>query len=436
LISNTATGGRVYQLSSEHHVRNEVKLDHASNWSIYALQTEEERGEGPFALPLSIEHSSNITIANFHAYRVVSSYQPILNAIHVAASKDIRFRNIHVYGDNKVSFDNSVVIDGSRRQFIRNREFAALTVDSADDNSPKDIYSGASDDNSGLKGSYSGSEVVNEGARVERLAGGFYNISGAAVDSTGRLYFVDAHWQRIYRSLPQRQGVEIVRDSPVYPVQLVFDKSDDLMVVSYAGDGTVYSFKPDARDEEITVIKPELAESRPGMMAALPVNHWRNENDFKQALSVTRPYQYISPDRTLFIPAAEDFVTGELYYGTKVAELLRAFGLARATFGMPFYVSDESEQKTYVADVDPDGTLRNLKLFAECGGESVTRGPDGNVYIAAGQIYVYSPAGRLLDTIDVPERPIDLVFGEADGRTLFILARSSLYALKIRPNGP
>jgi len=89
-----------------------------------------------------------------------------------------------------------------------------------------------------------------------------------------------------------------------------------------------------------------------------------------------------------------------------------------------------------VADVDPDGTLRNLKLFAECGGESVTRGPDGNVYIAAGQIYVYSPAGRLLDTIDVPERPIDLVFGEADGRTLFILARSSLYALKIRPNGP
>ena len=435
LISNTATEGRIYQLSSEHHVRNEVKLDHVSNWRIYALQTEEERGEGPFALPLSIERSSNITIANFHGYRVVSSYQPILNAIHVAASKDIRFRNIHVYGDNKVSFDNSVVIDGVKRQFIRNREFAALTVDAADDNSrSKGSYSASSDGNSVLKGSDSGSTVVTEGARIERLAGGFYNISGAAVDSTGRLYFVDAHWQRIYRSLAQPQGVEMVRDSPVNPVQLVFDKSDDLMVVSYAGDGTVYSFKPDARDEEIAVIKPEPAESRPDMIALLPVNHWRNEHDFIQTLSVTRPYQYISPDRTMFIPATEDFVTGEVYYGTKMAELLRAFGLARATFGMPFYVSDESEQKTYVADVDRDGTLRNLKLFAECGGESVTRGPDGNVYIAAGQIYVYSPAGRLLDTIDVPERPIDLVFGGADGRTLFILARSSLYALKTLPN--
>src|SRR6185436_9748619 len=50
-ISNTTTSGRVYELSSEHHVRNEVKLDHVSNWQIYALQTEEERGEGPFCLP-------------------------------------------------------------------------------------------------------------------------------------------------------------------------------------------------------------------------------------------------------------------------------------------------------------------------------------------------------------------------------------------------
>jgi hypothetical protein len=422
LISNTATEGRVYQLSSEHHVRNEVKLDHVSNWRIYALQTEEERGEGPFALPLSIDNSSNITIANFHGYRVVSSYQPILNAIHVAASKDIRFRNIHVYGDNKVSFDNSVAIDGIRPQFIRNREFAALTVD-------------ASDDDSRSNGSHPTSTVTPSGARIERLAGGFYNISGAAVNSTGQLYFVDAHWQRIYRSLPQERGVEIVRDSPVEPVQLVFDKSDDLMVVSYAGDGTVYSFKPDALDEEIALIKPEPAASRPDMTAVLPVNHWRNENDFTKTLPVRRPYHYISPDRTTFIPAAEDFVAGKTYYGTKMAELLRAFGLARATAGKPFYVSDESEQKTYVADVDPDGTLKDLRLFAECGGESVTGDPDGNVYIAAGQIYVYSPAGRLLDTINVPERPIDLVFGGADGRTLFILARSSLYAVKTRSTG-
>src|ERR1017187_4417118 len=44
-ISDTATEGRIYALSSEHHVRNEVKLRNVSNWQIYALQMEEERGE-------------------------------------------------------------------------------------------------------------------------------------------------------------------------------------------------------------------------------------------------------------------------------------------------------------------------------------------------------------------------------------------------------
>ncbi len=57
LVSNTSTEGRVYEMSSEHHVRHEVQLHNVSNWQIYALQTEEERGEGGFALPLEITGS-------------------------------------------------------------------------------------------------------------------------------------------------------------------------------------------------------------------------------------------------------------------------------------------------------------------------------------------------------------------------------------------
>jgi hypothetical protein len=51
-VSNTSTPGHVYELSSEHHVRMEVKLDHVSNWELVALQTEEEHGEGGRAVPL------------------------------------------------------------------------------------------------------------------------------------------------------------------------------------------------------------------------------------------------------------------------------------------------------------------------------------------------------------------------------------------------
>jgi sugar lactone lactonase YvrE len=71
-----------------------------------------------------------------------------------------------------------------------------------------------------------------------------------------------------------------------------------------------------------------------------------------------------------------------------------------------------------------------LKLFTEQGGESVTVDAKGNVYIAAGQVFVYSPSGDLIDTIEIPERPSQLLFGGSDGKTLFVLARSSLYSVR------
>lgn len=416
-ISNTATSGRIYELSSEHHVRNEVKLENVSNWRIYALQTEEERGEGPFALPLSIENSSDITLANYHGYRVVSSVQPALTAIRVSHSKNIRLRNIHVYSDSKVSFDNSVVIDGTAPSLVRDREFAALTID---------------DPAATITPPRNRSTVVAAGARVEKLRDGFYNIAGAAVDNRGRLYFVDAHWQRIYRWSSSSRSLTLVSDYPLAPTQLAFDQSGNLLVVSYTGDGTVYSLSPDARDDNMAFLRPQPSTPRPSMIAMLPTNYWRNEPDLLDVVTRPRPYHFLSPDGTTFMPAGEDFVTGALYFGTKMADVLRATALAPAVPGKPFYFSDESEQKTYVASVAADGTLTTPKLFAEQGGESVAQDVNGSVYIAAGRIYVYDSTGRPIGAIDVPERPIGLIFGGNDGKTLFILARNALYSVRTK----
>jgi sugar lactone lactonase YvrE len=112
--------------------------------------------------------------------------------------------------------------------------------------------------------------------------------------------------------------------------------------------------------------------------------------------------------------------------------VLRAFGLAPVTPGKTFYISNEEGQKTYSAIVDSDGSMKDLKLFQDVGGESVTTDQDGNVYIAAGQIFVYHSSGKYLETIEVPERPSQLLFCGPDGRTLFIAARSSLYAVRTR----
>jgi sugar lactone lactonase YvrE len=118
-----------------------------------------------------------------------------------------------------------------------------------------------------------------------------------------------------------------------------------------------------------------------------------------------------------------------------MADLLRTFGFERAAPGRPFYVTTENEEKTFKGTVTETGAVTDLKLFADRGGESVAQDERGRVYVAAGQILVYSPDGKLLERIDVPERPIDLIFGGADRQTLYILTHHSLYAIRTEVAG-
>jgi hypothetical protein len=188
-VSNTTTPGHVYELSSEHHVRNEVKLDTVANWEIIALQTEEERGESGSCLPLEIKDSHDITVAEMHAYRVVSSFQPFPQTIHLSGSHDIRFRNLHIYSDSKVVFDNSVVDEDSH---THNRELEISVL-----NIPAHDLSAAA-----------GTHAVE----AHRLATGFFNASSPAVAPDGHLYFVDTVKQHIYRYTPATSRLELVRD--------------------------------------------------------------------------------------------------------------------------------------------------------------------------------------------------------------------------------
>jgi len=415
VISDTSTSGRVYAMSVEHHVRSEMIIRNASNWRFYSLQFEEEREEGPKALPLEIEQSGNIQFANAFFYRVVSCWAPFPHAVKISDSRDIRFRNLHCYSNSKVSFD-STIFEATANREVRDGELAVLDVSGG----PPPARP-ASD-----------STAPASGARVEKLAGGYLNIAGAAVDSRGDVYFADAHEGHIYRWSQERGRAEWVRDIPQQPVQLAFDKAGNLLVVAYAGNGTVLAFQPDVNDSEIVALKPQPAEPRPGMVAVLPLNRWTGDAEFLRESTLQKPFHYVSPDGTTFIPAGQDFTTGAVRWGAKLADVLRAFGVAPAAAGRPFYVTNEAELKTWAFTVGPDGTLSDPKLFAEEGGEGVAVDDQGNVYIAAGQILVFDPSGRRIDTIEIPQRPTCLVLGGKDRSTLFVTARSCLYGVHTR----
>src|SRR6266446_5566906 len=80
-------------------------------------------------------------------------------------------------------------------------------------------------------------KVVARGAKVEKLAGGFHNISGGAAGPQGDFYFVDAYKERIYSWNSSHRGLTTVSDEGLAPVNLAVDQSGNLLAISYSANG-------------------------------------------------------------------------------------------------------------------------------------------------------------------------------------------------------
>jgi sugar lactone lactonase YvrE/polygalacturonase len=443
-VTDTDTPGHVYEMSVEHHARNEIVLDNVRNWEFLAPQTEQEVGDGPNAISLEIRNSHNLLFANYHAYRVTRSYHPARSAARLFNSGDIRFRNVHVNAESgfatcddegcgtflragKYPFDNAIE-DMTARQVVREREFASLDI--------------------GAKGSDIAPPTISA-AKVEKLEEGFWSISGAAVDTRGALYFIDRHFQRIHRWTAAK-GLEIVRDHALDPVNLAIDGSGHLMVLSSLGaKGAVYSIDPDGPKDRLTLIAPTPAGGVSGARTLLPVNWWVN-GEFRDQLDpgtyqfatlaelfaadagTPKSQEYLSPDGSLSLPMFRVYQQGPAdHVGWRWSDSLNANGLIGARQGERLFVTNGPENITYSGRVGAGGTLTDLHPFADRGGESVVVDGEGRVYVANGQIFVYAPDGRETGRIDVPDRPLQILFGGPDRRTLFILTHHALYAARV-----
>ncbi len=105
------------------------------------------------------------------------------------------------------------------------------------------------------------------------------------------------------------------------------------------------------------------------------------------------------------------------------------------------YINDTEQANIRVFDVE-GGKLKNMRVFADGIADVAQpdRRPDGMKCDARGNIWctgpdglwIYAADGRLLGKVAVPEIVANLHWGEADWRTLFITASTSLYALRVK----
>jgi gluconolactonase len=125
-------------------------------------------------------------------------------------------------------------------------------------------------------------------------------------------------------------------------------------------------------------------------------------------------------------------------------DLPRPNGIAFSPDQKYLYVDNSGPQKLWMRyEVQKDGSLSNGKVFYDASSDKRPGGPDGmkvdklgNVYSTGpGGIWVFSPEGKALGVILMPERTANLNWAGADRKTLYITASSSIYRITLNVPG-
>lgn len=125
-----------------------------------------------------------------------------------------------------------------------------------------------------------------------------------------------------------------------------------------------------------------------------------------------------------------------------VSDMPSTNGLAFSPDEKYLYVNAGRDNHVNHYEVRPHGTTANGQLFIDMRKDTargITDGlrvdTKGNLYeTGPGGIWIISPEGKHPGTIRAPEPAVNIGFGDADRKTLYITARTSVY--KIRVNTP
>jgi gluconolactonase len=160
------------------------------------------------------------------------------------------------------------------------------------------------------------------------------------------------------------------------------------------------------------------------------------------------PKFFDDPRKELSFSGVYSVYKGKLQLLTK--ELNGPNGIAFSPDEKYLYVGNWDEKKKVVMryEVNDDGTVENGTVFldmTDSKGEDAIDGikvdQQGNLYVSGpGGLWVISAEGKHLGTIIAPMHPHNMAWGDADGKTLYLCARSGLYRVRlgiagIRPPG-
>jgi gluconolactonase len=290
--------------------------------------------------------------------------------------------------------------------------------------------------------------LIPAGARIEKLADGFWFGEGPVWSADGALLFSDPNTNVIYRYDPKGQvsvfrtrsgydGDDVGRLNQPGSNGLAFDLQGRLTACEH-GNRRVTRTEPDGR---ITVLADRFEGKRLNSPNDLV---YRSDG----ALFFTDPpfglpKLHGDPARELDFTGVFCLKDGKLRVVSK--DLTGPNGLAFSPDERYLYVTNWDEKAKIIMryEVRPDGSLAKSREFFSMNGvpgdealDGLKVDAQGNLYASGpGGVWVISPTGKHLGTIRAPELPANLAWGDADRHTLYMTARSGLYRMRLRVPG-
>jgi gluconolactonase len=267
-------------------------------------------------------------------------------------------------------------------------------------------------------------QLVDPAAPIEKVAEGFQFTEGPVWNPRQFLLFSDIYGDRIYKWTPGAAKAEVFRDAAGNPNGLTFDRKGRLLICEQK--------------------KRRLIRLRPDNSPDVIADRWDGKslncpNDVvvrrDGTIYFTDPYWKFPPGSVQELDFQGVFrVTpkGKLSLEAKDFGLPNGIGLSPDE--KTLYIGDSRRRKIYAFAVAADGSLSGQQQLADL--QSTEKGAvdgmklddQGNIYTTGpGGIWVISPAGQHLGTIEAPEIPANCAWGDADYRTLYLTAPKSVY---------
>ncbi|MSQ37265.1 MAG: SMP-30/gluconolactonase/LRE family protein [Chloroflexi bacterium] len=280
--------------------------------------------------------------------------------------------------------------------------------------------------------------TLREVGWLERVAGGFGFTEGP-VWLGDSLIFSDIVRSRIVRFRPLDVGPEITtfRQRSNRTNGMTLDREGRLLACE---GGTRRVTRTEADGTLVTLV--DSFEGRP----------LNAPNDVAVSASgavyfTDHPWAHLfrDPDGPEYRPDENPQGTGGVYRvdpdgrTSRVVDRLRLpNGVAFSPSGDILYVTDSGSDELWAFGVRGDGSLDEGRCMATlragascCSVDGLKIDVDGNIFTTGnGGIWVLTPAGEVLGRVVCPEPAINLAWGDADYRTLYVTAFTSVYRFR------